>query len=141
MSRDGRRVFVANSNSDNVSVIDAKSLQVIDTLPGGVDPEGLTLDRGDRLYIVNENDSAVTIVDVSKREIVKRLEVGTEPKTAVLSPDGRWVSVSNETSNEVHFFDTASATMVGKISVPRNPAECASPRTRASSMWPTSRRM
>ena len=121
VSQDGRRVFVANSNSDNVSVIDAASLRVIDTLPGGIDPEGITIDRGGRLYAVNENDSAVTLIDVNKREIVKRLEVGTEPETAVLSPDGQWVTVSNETSNEIHLIDTASATIVGKVSVPRNP--------------------
>jgi len=29
--------------------------------------------------------------------------------------------VSNETSNEVHFVDTVSATIVGKVAVPRNP--------------------
>src|SRR5438094_92516 len=31
------------------------------------------------------------------------------------------VFVSNETSNEVHFVDTVSATIVGKVAVPRNP--------------------
>ena len=121
VSRDGRRVFVANSNSNNVSVIDAQSLQVIDTFSAGIDPEGLTIDQHDRIYAVNENASTLTIIDAAKREIVKRLEVGTEPETAVLSPDGRWIVVSNETSNEIHFVDIAIATIVGSVSVPRNP--------------------
>src|SRR5919197_2055336 len=121
VSRDGRRVFVANSNSNNVSVIDAQSLQVIDTFSAGIDPEGLTIDQHDRIYAVNENASTLTIIDAAKREIVKRLEVGTEPETAVLSPDGRWIEVSNETSNEIHFVDIAIATIVGSVSVPRNP--------------------
>jgi YVTN family beta-propeller protein len=104
-----------------VSVIDVKSLRVVDTLPAGMDPEGITIDEKNRLYAVNENDSAVTIIDVGGRAILRRVGVGTEPETAVLSPDGRWVAVSNETSHELHLFDTASATLVGKVSVPRNP--------------------
>jgi len=39
---------------------------------------------------------------------VKKIEVGTEPETAVLSPDGRWIAVSNETSNDIHLIDTAA---------------------------------
>jgi PQQ-dependent catabolism-associated beta-propeller protein len=120
-SRDGKRVFVANSNSNNISVIDTSSSKVIDTLPAGMDPEGMTVDHQGRLYAVNENDSALTIIDPLQRGIVKRLEVGTEPETAVLSPDGRWVVVSNETSNEIHFVDTKTLSITGKISVPRNP--------------------
>src|SRR6266850_847528 len=120
-SRDGGKIFVANSNSNNVSVIDPKTLKVVDTLPAGLDPEGITVDQRGLIYVVNENDSGLTIIDVAKRQIAKRLEVGTEPETAVLSPDGRWVTVSNETSNEVHFIETASGTIVGKVSVPGNP--------------------
>jgi PQQ-dependent catabolism-associated beta-propeller protein len=120
-SADGRRVFVANSNSNNVSVIDAESLRVIDTLPAGIDPEGMAFHKDGRLYTVNENDSALTIIDVSARRILKRLQVGTEPETAVVSPDARWVTVSNETSNEIHFIDTATDQIAGKVSVPRNP--------------------
>jgi PQQ-dependent catabolism-associated beta-propeller protein len=121
VSADGRRVFVANSNSNNVSVIDSASLKVIDTFPAGVDPEGITIDRRNRLYVANENESALTIIDVSKREIIKRHEVGLEPETAVLSPDQRWVTVSNESSNDIYFIDAETATMVGKVGVPRNP--------------------
>jgi len=55
---DGRRVYVTNSNSDSLSVIDAKTLAVLSTVPAGIDPEGLTVNRaGTALYVVNENDS------------------------------------------------------------------------------------
>jgi PQQ-dependent catabolism-associated beta-propeller protein len=120
-SADGSRVFVANSNSNNISVIDSASLKVIDSFPAGVDPEGITIDRRNRLYVANENESALTIIDVSKREIIKRHQVGLEPETAVLSPDERWVTVSNESSNDIYFINTETAAMAGKVDVPRNP--------------------
>jgi PQQ-dependent catabolism-associated beta-propeller protein len=120
-SPDGRRVFVANSNSNNVSVIDSANLEVIDSFPAGIDPEGITIDSRNRMYVANENESAATIIDVSKREIIKRHEVGLEPETAVLSPDERWVTVSNESSNDIYFIDAQSAAMAGRVGVPRNP--------------------
>ncbi len=39
----------------------------------------------------------------------------------MLSPDERWVAVSNETSNDIYFLDTASMTIAGKVAVPANP--------------------
>jgi PQQ-dependent catabolism-associated beta-propeller protein len=120
-SRDGRYVYVANSNSNNVSVIDTRALKVIDTFPAGIDPEGMTIDRRGILYAVNENDSAVTIIDVHEKRIIKTLKVGLEPETAVLSPDQRWVAVSNESSNEIHFIETATLAVAGSVAVPANP--------------------
>jgi PQQ-dependent catabolism-associated beta-propeller protein len=131
-SADGRRVFVANSNSNNVSVIDAASLKVIDSFAAGTDPEGITVDGRNRLYVANENESALTIIDISKREVIKRHQVGLEPETAVLSPDERWVTVSNESSNDIYFINAETAALAGKVGVPRNPRGM---RFSADSRW------
>lgn len=62
-SPEGRRVYVANSNSDTVTVLDARSLAVIRSGPAGIDPEGLVVDHdGVVLYVVNENELSVTIL-------------------------------------------------------------------------------
>ena len=69
----------------------------------------MTIDREGILYAVNENESAVTIIDTASI-----LKVGLEPETAVLSPDQRWVAVSNESSNEIHLLSTADLSIAGK---------------------------
>src|SRR2546427_533753 len=63
-----------------------------------------------RVFVTNEKSDNVTVI-----------AVGKEPETAVASPDGRWVAVSNETSDDVHLIETASDTVVKQIPVPRNP--------------------
>jgi YVTN family beta-propeller protein len=118
---DGSRVYVANSNSNNVKVIDAKKLVVLQTFPAGVDPEGITVDSRGRLYAANENEAVATILDVATEKVLQRHKVGLEPETAVLSPDQRWVTVSNESSHDVYFIDTRDLSMVGKVNVGRNP--------------------
>ena len=37
------------------------------------------------------------------------------------SPDGRWIAVSNETSDDIHVIETASDAVVRRIAVPKNP--------------------
>ncbi len=37
------------------------------------------------------------------------------------SPDGRWIAVSNETSDDIHVIATVSDTVVKQIPVPKNP--------------------
>jgi YVTN family beta-propeller protein len=65
---------------------------------------------------------------------VKAIAVGTEPETAVASPDGKWIVVSNETSNDVHVIDTATQAVVKKIAVPKNPRGLRFKRRRAPAL-------
>ena len=113
------------------------ALAVLSTVPAGIDPEGLTLNRaGTALYVVNENELSVTVLDAASLTIRAKIAVGKEPETAVASPDGRWIAVSNETSDDVHVIATAGDTVVKQIPVPRTRAACASRPTRAGSSSP-----
>lgn len=72
-SNNGRWVFVSNSNSDDVSVIDTKTLQVTATIPVKIDagekgfigdsPNALAINQDDSyLYVANGMDNAVAVV-------------------------------------------------------------------------------
>jgi YVTN family beta-propeller protein len=74
LSRDGRRLYVANANSDTVSVIDTRSRRVSATLsvrpvpdlPFGSAPNALWLSPDGRtLYAANGGNNAVAVVDVT----------------------------------------------------------------------------
>jgi YVTN family beta-propeller protein len=72
-SKDNRFLYVANANSDNVSVIDVPALKVIENIPVqliadkkgfiGDSPNALTIsDDGTTLYVANGLDNAVAVI-------------------------------------------------------------------------------
>ena len=75
-SGDGRTLYVANANSDTVSVIDAGSRQVRETinvrpdekLPFGSASNALALSKDEKtLFVADGGNNAVAVVDVSSR--------------------------------------------------------------------------
>ena len=74
MSADGKRMFVTNAWSDNVSVIDTAALQIVQTLPIGAEPSGVVLDKeGTTLYVANRLSGDVSVIDLKSGQETKRL--------------------------------------------------------------------
>ena len=76
-SKDQATIYVANGNSDNISVIDVKKLAVIDSIFVGLfpkntnligsTPNALALDESEKtLYIANGLDNAIAVVSIIK---------------------------------------------------------------------------
>ncbi len=77
-SADGKFIYVANGNSDYISVIDTKSLTVVDSVFVGIfkdnekiigsTPNALALDNtGTVLYVANGMDNAIAVVKLGNR--------------------------------------------------------------------------
>ena len=73
--KNGKYLFVANSNDNSVSVIDIPSKKVIETLtsslypnaPEGSTTNGLALSPDEKtLYIANADNNCLAVFDVSK---------------------------------------------------------------------------
>lgn len=99
------KLYVSNSNSDTISVIDAKSERVVKTLlvhPAelrgfpGCTPQGLALSPDERTLFVALSDlNAIGVIDLGKGQTVGYLPVGWYPTGVVVSPDGKNLLVSN----------------------------------------------
>jgi YVTN family beta-propeller protein len=75
LSDDGRNLYVANANSDTVTVIDTIAMRAVntigvrpdETLPFGSAPNALALSEdGKRLYVANGGNNAVAVIDLEK---------------------------------------------------------------------------
>jgi YVTN family beta-propeller protein len=74
LTRNGRYLYVANANDNDVSVIDTRTHKVLETLnaalypdaPSGSTTNGLSLSRDERtLYIANADNNCLAVFDVS----------------------------------------------------------------------------
>ncbi|HEY0077369.1 MAG TPA: YncE family protein [Pyrinomonadaceae bacterium] len=115
-SPDGSRVYVANYESNSVSVIDTSNNSVVHTIDNvGVGPIGVALSPdGHRLYVANFDSHTVAILSVgyaSNPYVVSTVQFpdGSRPDNVAFSADGARVYVARWGDNKVSMLDATSA--------------------------------
>ncbi|MEI2723718.1 MAG: bifunctional YncE family protein/alkaline phosphatase family protein [Verrucomicrobiota bacterium] len=103
LSVDQRTLYVANANSDTVSIIDTKSRRVVEsvlvrpdpTLPFGSAPNALTLDQdGKTLLVANGGNNAVAVVALAAKSKLEGF-IPTAWYPGALTTDGHFLFVAN----------------------------------------------
>ena len=101
-----------------VSVIDAASLTVVQTIDVGLHPTGMALaPAGNRLYVTNANSDTISVIDTGSDRVVDTLHVGnaewrgpdvilgSSPNAVAVSPNGRTLYVANGSQNAIAVVD------------------------------------
>ncbi len=106
-SADGRRVYVANSGSATISVIDTAINRVINTISNfGYSPAELALSRDRQtLYATNPDSDNVSVIDTVARTVIGRISVGKRPCCIIVDQDRRKVYVTNTGSHTISVID------------------------------------
>ena len=113
MSADGTLAYVANLNSNNLSVIDTESDQVIGTVNGGPTPRDVDATPDGRyLLVVNQSTNRVTVLDASDYTVIASIPVGNFPCAISIAPDGSAAYVTNRMSNDVSIIDLTTFAVV-----------------------------
>ncbi len=128
--------FVANADSDSVSVVDANTDTVVDTVEDvGTAPSGLAL-TADRqtLLVANAVSDDIAVIDVAGRAVVPPAiaipgcpmpasgEGGCAPTGIAITPDGSLAFVAARASDQVIVVDTSSRQVVSVIDLPDCPS-------------------
>jgi YVTN family beta-propeller protein len=115
LSRDGRRLFVANANRNSVSVIETETGRVSETLvaalpigdgaadaktaPAGNTPNSLALSPdGELLFVANANINTIAVFEIEEAGKARSLgfiPVGWYPTSVRVSRDGKTLVVAN----------------------------------------------
>ena len=107
LNKSQSQLFIANSGSDTVSIVETKSDRVLSTilvrpegalrLPGAT-PIGLALSPDEtRLFVTLADMNAVALVDLSAKipKVVGMIPTGWYPTSVIASPDGKQLFVAN----------------------------------------------
>jgi len=121
ISPSGGFAYVTNRADDSVSVIDVSTNLVIDEIPVGATPEGISAGGGE-IYVTNDSSNTVTVIRELDLQIVGTVVVGAGPLGVAVSPDGITGVVSNDQGGSVSIFETGTQLVTSSVLVGSNPA-------------------
>ncbi len=112
------RVYVPNSESNTVSVIDPKTYKVIDEFPVGALPQHVTPSYDLKtLWVDNDEGNSLTPIDPATGKPGKPIPV-TDPYNLYFTPSGRYAIVVAERLQRLDFRDAHSMKLHRSLSVP-----------------------
>jgi YVTN family beta-propeller protein len=115
-------VYVANSNTDTVSVIDEATSIVTNTITVGNGPLGVAVDptRGE-VYVTNDGAASVSVIDESTGTVTNTIAVGAQPYGVAVDPTTGNVYVANLASGTVSVISESTDTVTDTITVGLQP--------------------
>jgi YVTN family beta-propeller protein len=131
-------LFISNSASNYVSVIDTSLERVIGAVTVGEGPMGMALNSTkDSLYVVNSGSRTISIVDTAHFYVIDtiHLAAGLGPTEIAFMPDqdgsidGKLYTI-NSISNDVTVVSTFTKRILRTITVGENPSAVAADTTR-----------
>jgi YVTN family beta-propeller protein len=112
------RVYVPNSESNTVSVIDPRTYKVIDQFPVGSLPQHVTPSYDLKtLWVDNDEGNSLTPIDPATGKPGKPIPV-TDPYNLYFTPDGRYAIVVAERLQRLDFRDPQTMRLHHALPVP-----------------------
>ena len=114
----GGKLFVANNNTNDVTVIDTTTNAVIKTIPvGSIAADVAATPDGKTVWVTNFGDGTVQPIDVATLTAGTPIKVGSQPERLTVSPDGSQLWVANQGDGTVSDIDLATDTVTHTITV------------------------
>jgi len=121
-------LYVTNTKSASVSVIDTSTFEVTNTIAlGPGKPNRIVFHPdGKTAWVVYDKSHDLGVIDAEAKKLVKRVKIGGNPYNLAFTPDGRHLLVldwGSDTSNdEVIFYDLKAEKIDGRVEVSTWPA-------------------
>ena len=112
------RVYVPNSKSNTVSVIDPSTFRVIDRFPVGRLPQHVTPSYDMKtLWVLNDKGNSLTRIDPATGKPKETISVN-DPYNMYYTPDGKYAIVVAEQQRRLNFLDAADMKLHHSLQVP-----------------------
>ena len=109
------RLYVANSRSNDVTVIDLNSFKVVDDikLSDAERVHGVTVQPdGRRMFATVEGDHTLRIVDTATDKVIGTVQLQGKPNQIAVTSDGKYVAVPIRDGESVDIVDVAQQKIV-----------------------------
>ena len=118
-------LYVTNSGSDCVTVIDRQRDSVVATIAVDQSPMGIVASPdGDKIYVANSGSNNISVIDTGLNRVINTIaNFGHSPAELALSGDGLTLYTTNPNSDNISVIDTLSNIVTGWIYVGNNPAD------------------
>ncbi|MGH7462296.1 MAG: YncE family protein, partial [Longimicrobiales bacterium] len=118
----GGEVWAANSESSQISVVDARTDKLLSTFPsGGQSPVRLKFTPDGRRVLVATADKQLVVFDATMRKIIATLALEFRPKVIAVSGDGRQVFIGHPSDDKVSVVDLSSLKVLRTLTTGKRP--------------------
>ncbi|MGI8740995.1 MAG: beta-propeller fold lactonase family protein [Bryobacteraceae bacterium] len=115
-------IYVANSDGDNITIIDPATNTVSGEIKVSSHPHGIVSSPDQkRFYVSSEGDNVLDVVDRAASKVIKRIPIGARPNNVAITPDGRRVYICIRQEAWVDIVDTGSLKKIKSVPVGRYP--------------------
>ena len=122
-TKDGKYIFVIETDKNSALKLDANSLKIIDSYKTGNGPDGIGISKDDsKIYTTNTKDGTISIIDTKSKK-TKMLEVGGKPELIHYDHNHSLLFISNFKLNKIHILDTGTDKIVHEIAGLNSPEE------------------
>ena len=116
------KIYVANYNDDNVSVIDGLTDLLVATVAVGDGPYGVGINPdANKIYISNRLSNSLSVIDGETDSVVATVTVGTYPEDVGVNPNTNKIYVANIYSDNVSVIDGSINSVIATIPVSNQP--------------------
>jgi YVTN family beta-propeller protein len=113
-----KRIYVLNSSSNNISVIDGETNSFIGNVIVGAGPFGLGVNPiTNRIYVANFGSNNVSVIDGNSNTVITTITVGANPVGVGVNPISNRIYVTNWGSNSVSVIDGFTHVVIATIPV------------------------
>src|SRR6266851_3471052 len=117
-----RKLYVANTAGDTLSVVDLDRQEVVREIQIGKHPHGLALSPDQRrIYCSVESARAIHFLDTSTDQIVASVPTTGVPNQLAATPDGHWLYVAINDKGTADVIDVRQAKVAKTLDIGSRP--------------------
>jgi len=133
-----RKLYVANTAGESLSLIDLDRREVTSELQVGKHPHGLAVAPDhDVIYCSVESERVIKFIDTATDQVIAKVNTTGVPNQLAVTGDGRWVYVAINDNGKADVIDVRQRNLAKTLDVGPRAHNCYSPK-HAKHMYATS---